>query len=393
MNFDRIVELDRRCVAQTYTRQPVAIAEGRGAVVKDIQGREYIDCIAGIAVLSVGHSHPKVLSALNKQASKLMHVSNLYYTQPQVELARKLCELTSGYKSFFCNSGTEAVEAAIKLVRKHTGKREIIAARNSFHGRTLGSLSATGQEKYRRAFEPLVPGFAHVEYGSIEALRSAITRDTGAVLLEPIQGEAGVVVPPEDYFKEVRELCDERGVLLVLDEVQTGIARTGTLFAWQGLGIEPEIFTLAKALGAGFPIGAMLAKPEIMHAFSPGDHASTFGGNPLACAVAKAVLEIVEEEQLARRARELGDYFMAELKKLQEKHEVIKEIRGRGLLIGMELSIPCGEIVAEGLKEGLLLNCIHDTVLRFAPPLVITRGQIDEVCSRLDRILQEAGDD
>jgi acetylornithine/N-succinyldiaminopimelate aminotransferase len=389
MNFTELVELDKRCVAQTYSRQPVALIEGKGAVVKDIAGKEYIDCIAGIAVLNVGHSHPKVLRVLEEQAAKLMHVSNLYYTLPQVELAQKLCELTGGYKSFFCNSGTEAVEAAIKLVRKHTRRQEIIAAKNSFHGRTFGSLSATGQEKYKRDFEPLLPGFKHVEYGDIEALRKAISRDTAAVMLEPIQGEGGVVIPPEDYFKEVRELCDERGVLLVLDEVQTGIARTGTLFAWQGLGIEPDIFTLAKALGAGFPIGAMLAKPEVMDSFSPGDHASTFGGNPLACAVAKAVLEIVEEEGLAQRARELGEYFMAKLKQLQEKHEVIKEVRGRGLLIGVELSIPCGEIVAKGREHGLLLNCTHDNVLRFAPPLVITREQIDEVCSRLSKILEE----
>ena len=357
--------------------------------MRDIAGREYIDCIAGIAVLNVGHSHPKVLRALEEQAAKLMHVSNLFYIPPQVELAQKLCELSGGYMSFFCNSGTEAVEAAIKLVRKHTRRREIVAAKNSFHGRTLGSLSATGQEKYRTPFEPLVPGFKHVEYGSTEALRKAITRDTAAVILEPIQGEGGVIVPPDDYFREVRELCDERGVLLVLDEVQTGVARTGALFAWQGLGIEPDVFTLAKALGAGFPIGAMLAKPEVMRSFSPGDHASTFGGNPLACAVAKAVLDIVEEERLAQRARELGAYFMQKLRQLQERHEVIKEVRGRGLLIGVELSIPCAEIVKKGLEHGLLLNCIHEKVLRFAPPLVITREQIDEVCSRLSAILEE----
>lgn len=388
MKLDELMELDRRCVAQTYSRLPVALAEGRGAVVVDINGREYIDCIAGIAVLSLGHAHPAVLGALQEQAAKLMHVSNLYYTRPQVELAQKLCELSGGYMSFFCNSGTEAVEAAIKLVRKHTRRREIVAARNSFHGRTLGSLSATGQEAYRRAFEPLLPGFRHVEYGSIEALRSAVTGKTAAVLLEPVQGEAGVVVPPEGYLQEVRELCDERGVLLVLDEVQTGIARTGELFAWQGFGAEPDIFTLAKGLGAGFPIGAMLAKPEVMRSFEPGDHASTFGGNPLACAVAKAVLETVEKEKLAERARELGEHFMSRLRELQERFGIIKEVRGRGLLIGVELSSDCSSLVLRGLEHGLLLNCVHGRVLRFAPPLIITREQIDEVCRRLGIMLE-----
>jgi acetylornithine/N-succinyldiaminopimelate aminotransferase len=388
MDFSELVELERRCVAPTYSRLPVALVEGRGAVVRDIEGREYIDCIAGIAVLNVGHAHPKVLRALKEQAARLMHISNLYYTPPQVELASKLCELSGGYMSFFCNSGTEAVEAAIKLVRKHTGKREIIAAKNSFHGRTLGSLSATGQEVYRRAFEPLVPGFKHVEYGSIEALRRAVSRNTAAVLLEPIQGEAGVVVPPESYLREVRELCDERGILLVLDEVQTGIARTGELFAWQGFGAEPDIFTLAKALGGGFPIGAMLARQEVMRSFERGDHASTFGGNPLACAVAKAVLEVVEEEKLAERARELGAYLMARLRELKERHEVIKEVRGRGLLIGVELSTDCSQVVLEGLKHGLLLNCVHGKVLRFAPPLVIEKPQLEQVCERLSGILE-----
>ncbi|NOZ58818.1 MAG: acetylornithine transaminase [Euryarchaeota archaeon] len=389
MEFSRIAELERRCIAQTYSRLPVAIVEGRGAVVKDVEGREYIDCIAGIAVLNLGHSHPEVLRTLQEQASRLMHTSNLYYTIPQVELAGRLCELSGGYMSFFCNSGTEAVEAAIKLVRKHTGRKEIIAALNSFHGRTLGSLSATGQEVYRRAFEPLVPGFRHVEYGSIEALRRAVGKSTGAVLLEPIQGEAGVVVPPDDYLREVRELCDERDVLLVLDEVQTGIGRTGTLFAWQGYGVEPDIFTLAKALGGGFPIGAMLAKPEVMRSFERGDHASTFGGNPLACAVAGTVLDVVEREGLAERAKRLGGYLMRRLEELGERHSVIKEVRGKGLLIGVELEVDAGKVVLQGLRHGLLLNSVHGRVLRFAPPLIITEEQLDEVCRRLDTVLGE----
>ncbi|MFH1773854.1 MAG: aspartate aminotransferase family protein [Methanobacteriota archaeon] len=380
-------EKDEKYLAQTYRKQPIALVEGRGAIVKDSEGRKYIDCFSGLAVLNVGHSHPKVLRAINEQAKKIVHTSNLYYILPQIELAELLYKISGGYKSFFCNSGAEANEAAIKLVRKYTGKSEIIAAKNSFHGRTILTLSATGQEKYKKGFEPLCREFSHVEFGSIEELRNAVGDKTAAVLLEPIQGEGGVILPPKDYLREVRELCNEEGILLVLDEVQTGFGRVGEIFAWKLFKVKPDIFTVAKALGGGFPIGAMLAKPEIMDAFQKGDHASTFGGNHLACAAAKAAVEAILEERLAERAKKLGSYFKASLEKLKEKHEVIKEVRGCGLMIGVELSIECADVVDKAREKGVLLNCTSDKVVRFLPPLVVEKEQLDKVVATFDRVL------
>ncbi len=384
---ERVLEKDKKYLAQTYRKQPIALVEGRGAIVKDSNGKKYIDCFSGLAVLNMGHSHPRVLKAINEQAKKLMHTSNLYYILPQIELAELLYKLSGGYKSFFCNSGAEANEAAIKLVRKYTGRSEIIAAKNSFHGRTILTLSATGQEKYKKGFGPLCRGFLHVEFGNIEELRNAISEKTAAVLLEPIQGEGGIVVPRKDYLKEVRELCDENRILLVLDEVQTGFGRVGEIFAWKLFKAKPDIFTVAKALGGGFPIGAMLAKPGIMDAFQKGDHASTFGGNHLACAAAKAAVEAIQEEKLSQRAKKLGSYFKARLEKLKEKHEVIKEVRGCGLMIGVELSIECADVVESARGKGVLLNCTHDKVVRFLPPLVIEREELDKVVAIFDSVL------
>lgn len=384
---ERVLEKDKKYLAQTYRKQPIALVEGRGAIVKDSNGKKYIDCFSGLAVLNVGHSHPRVLKAINEQAKKLMHTSNLYYILPQIELAELLYKLSGGYKSFFCNSGAEANEAAIKLVRKYTGRSEIIAAKNSFHGRTILTLSATGQEKYKKGFGPLCRGFLHVEFGNIKELRNAISEKTAAVLLEPIQGEGGIVVPRKDYLKEVRELCDENNILLVLDEVQTGFGRVGEIFAWKLFKAKPDIFTVAKALGGGFPIGAMLAKPGIMDAFQKGDHASTFGGNHLACTAAKAAVEAIQEEKLSQRAKKLGSYFKARLEKLKEKHEVIKEVRGCGLMIGVELSIECADVVESARGKGVLLNCTHDKVVRFLPPLVIERGELDKVVAIFDSVL------
>lgn len=384
---ERVLEKDKKYLAQTYRKQPIALVEGRGAIVKDSNGKKYIDCFSGLAVLNVGHSHPRVLKAINEQAKKLMHTSNLYYILPQIELAELLYKLSGGYKSFFCNSGAEANEAAIKLVRKYTGRSEIIAAKNSFHGRTILTLSATGQEKYKKGFGPLCRGFLHVEFGNIEELRNAISEKTAAVLLEPIQGEGGIIVPRKDYLKEVRELCDENNILLVLDEVQTGFGRVGEIFAWKLFKAKPDIFTVAKALGGGFPIGAMLAKPGIMDAFQKGDHASTFGGNHLACTAAKAAVEAIQEEKLSQRAKKLGSYFKARLEKLKEKHEVIKEVRGCGLMIGVELSIECADVVESARGKGVLLNCTHDKVVRFLPPLVIEREELDKVVAIFDSVL------
>lgn len=382
-----LMELEKKCLAQVYGRQPIALVKGKGARVWDSAGKEYIDCFSGLAVLNVGHSHPRVVGAVKEQASRIMHSSNLYYIIPQLELAELLHRVTGGYKSFFCNSGAEANEAAFKLVRKYTGKSRIIAAKNSFHGRTIATLSATGQGKYKVGFEPLCREFVHVDFGDTEDLKAALTKETAAVLLEPIQGEGGVVVPPKNYLREVRGLCDENGSLLILDEVQTGFGRTGELFAWQLNKVEPDIFTLAKAMGGGFPIGAMLARGEIMGAFRIGDHASTFGGNHLACAAAKAALEVIIEEKLPQRAKELGEYLMSRLMEQRESHKVVKEVRGQGLMIGIELDKNCSYVVEKARDKGVLLNCTHEKVVRLLPPLVVKKEQLDKVVEVLDEVL------
>ncbi len=382
-------EKDQSYLARVYRKQPIALAEGKGALVRDSTGREYVDCISGLGVLNVGHSHPKVVAAIKEQAAKMMHSSNLYYVQPQIELAELLFKISGGFKSFFCNSGAEANEAAIKLARISTGKSEIVAAENSFHGRTIATLSATGQKKYKRGFEPLLKEFIHVKYGDVEALERALSAGTAAVLLEPIQGEGGVILPPEGYLKEVREICRRKKILLMLDEVQTAFGRTGRMFAWQLFDAEPDIFTLAKSLGGGFPIGAMLAKPEIMDAFKFGSHASTFGGNHLACSAAKASIEAIIAENMPDRAQRLGAHLMGKLKELQRKYPTIKEVRGRGLMIGVELTRECASIVDKAREKGVLLNCVQDKVIRFLPPLVIEKEMLDRAVMVLDQALME----
>ncbi len=388
-DMDELIKKEEKYLANVYSRYKVAFIKGKGVHLYDINGKEYLDFIAGIATVNLGHCHEKVVEAISEQLQELMHTSNLYYIIPQIELAEMLYEITGGYKSFFCNSGTEANEAAIKLVRRYTGKKEIISTINSFHGRTFGSLSATGQEIYKKPFEPMLPGFKHVKFNDIEALEEAISRDTGAIILEPIQGEGGVVVPDDDYLKAVRELCDEKGILLILDEVQTGMGRTGEIFAYMLYKIEPDIFTLAKALGNGFPIGAMLAKEDIMNAFKKGDHASTFGGNFLACTAAKASLNVLLEEKLYKNAEKIGGYFISELKKLKEEFNFIKEVRGKGLMIGVELKINGIEIVNKALEKGLLINCVHEKILRFLPPLIIEKKHVNTAVKILKEIFEE----
>lgn len=388
MDIDELLEKEEKFLAPTYARQPIALVKGRGAVVWDSLGNEYIDCFSGLAVLNVGHSHPRVVKAIEEQANSIMHSSNVYSIIPQVRLAGLLYEVSGGYKSFFCNSGAEANEAAIKLARKCKKLTGIISAKNSFHGRTLLTLSATGQEKYKRDFRPMCEGFSHVPYGDIDALESKIKGDTAAVMLEPIMGEGGVIMPPVGYFKAVRELCDEKGVLLILDEVQTGFGRIGEMFGWQLFDIKPDIFTVAKGIGGGFPLGAMLAKPEVMDAFSPGDHASTFGGNHLACAAGHAAVSVLIEEKLPARAKELGKYLRQRLLELKERHDIIKEVRGEGLMIGIELTCGCKNIVDEVRKRGVLINCAHDNVLRFLPPLVIKKEQLKRAVEVLDLVLK-----
>jgi len=385
---EEVFEKEKRYIMQTYKRPRIVLKAGKGAKVTDFAGNEYIDCVAGIAVNAVGYSHPVVVNALREQAGKLMHVSNLYYTEPQVNLAEKLSEISGMHKAFFCNSGAESVEAALKLATKMTGKTGFIAAEGSFHGRTLGSLGVTFGTKFRSAFEPLLQkGTKFVRYNDAPAIRNAIDENTAAVILEPVQGETGVIVPSDGYLREVREICTEKGVLLILDEIQTGFGRTGRWFGKEHDGVEPDIMTLAKALGAGFPIGAMLAKEGIE--FEASEHASTFGGGPLACAAALASIKVIEDEKLVERSRELGAYFMEKVREEGiDSNPVVKEIRGRGLMIAIELTKSCGEIVAKALERRILINCTSDNVIRLVPPLVIRKEEIDTVISVLCEVVK-----
>lgn len=383
LNYDEIIQKYDKYIFQTYTRQPIAIRSAKGAIVTDVNGKEYIDCVAGIAVNNVGHCHPVVVDAIKRQVELLIHVSNLYYTENQALLAQELVDLSGMDRVFYCNSGAEAVEGALKLALKASGKKEFIATEHAFHGRTRGALSVTHKEKYRKPFEPLAPAI-FVPYNDANALRSAITNDTAGVILEPIQGEGGVIIPSEGYLKEVREICDEKGTLLILDEVQTGFGRTGKWFAREHSGITPDIMTTAKAMGGGFPMGAMLAKEEVAANFVRGDHASTFGGSALACAAALANIEVIKKEKLVKRSQDMGNYLVNQLKGLNKDY--VREIRGKGLMVGMELSIKCEDIVAKARDSGVLLNCTSESVLRFVPPLTITEKQIDTVVSVLNEI-------
>ncbi len=383
ISYDEIVGKFEKYIFNTYTRQPVAIKSACGAVVTDVNGNEYIDCVAGIAVNNVGHCHPIVVDAIKKQAEQLMHVSNLYYTEQQALLAEDLVGLTGMDRVFFCNSGAEAVEGALKLARKASGKKAFIATEHAFHGRTRGALSVTHKEKYRKPFEPLAPA-QFVPYNDAKAIREAISEDTAGVILEPIQGEAGVIIPGDEYLKEVREICDETETLLILDEVQTGFGRTGKWFAREHSGIKGDITTLAKAMGGGFPMGAMMAQEDVANKFERGDHASTFGGNALSCAAALANISVIKKEGLVKRSAEMGAYLMKKLTELDKDY--VREIRGKGLMVGMELSIKCEDIVAKARKRGVLLNCTSESVLRFVPPLTITKEQLDMVVKVLDEI-------
>jgi acetylornithine/N-succinyldiaminopimelate aminotransferase len=383
LNYDEIVRKYEKYVFQTYTRQPIAIKKACGAVVTDVNGKEYIDCVAGIAVNNVGHCHPVVVDAIKRQAERLIHVSNLYYTENQALLAEELSKLTMLDRVFFCNSGAEAVEGALKLARKASGKKEFIATEHAFHGRTRGALSVTHKEKYRKPFEPLAPA-VFVPYNEADAIRAAINENTAGVILEPIQGEGGVIIPSAGYLKEVRKICDEKDTLLILDEVQTGFGRTGKWFAKEHSGVIPDIMTTAKAMGGGFPMGAMLAREDVAANFVRGDHASTFGGNSLACAAALANIEVIKKEKLVKRSEELGDYLIKKLEGLNKDY--VKEIRGKGLMVGMELSIKCEDIVNRARGQGVLLNCTSESVLRFVPPLTITKEQLDTAVSVLNEI-------
>ena len=390
MTANEVFEESRKYIMNTYKRLPLFIVKGRGNRVYDGEGKEYLDFVSGLAVNNIGHCNPRVTVAFQKQAQRLVHTSNLFYTEPQVKLAKLLVENSFADKVFFCNSGAEANEAAIKLIRKYSSEKEtgrygIITALNSFHGRTMATLTATGQDKFHKGFEPLVPGFFYVPFNDIAAVEKAINDKTAAVMIEPIQGEGGVNIPDRDYLKRLREICDLNGILLALDEVQTGIGRTGKLFAYQHTGIEPDIMTLAKGLGGGLPIGAMLAKDHVASAFTPGTHASTFGGTPLVCSAAVEVMKILtEDEILLDNCRRMGSYLVDELNNLKLKYpDIIKDIRGKGLLIGMELNIAGEDVVRECLKKGVIINCTMERVLRFLPPLDVSQPDIDKVIETL----------
>jgi acetylornithine aminotransferase len=380
-------------IATTYARYPLAIVKGEGSTLYDDQGRAYTDFIAGIAVCNLGHAHPKLVAAMADQAGTLWHVSNLFYTQPQTELAVWLTAHSFADRVFFANSGAEANEAAIKLARKYfqdqgaPQRHRVISMKQSFHGRTMATLSATGQEKVRKGFDPILEEFDFASFNDIEDLSCMVGPATCAVILEPIQGEGGVVVPDPQYLSHVRKLCDETGCLLIFDEVQTGVGRTGKLFAHEHFDVVPDIMTLAKALGNGMPIGAMLAAEKVAAAFSPGAHASTFGGTPLVTAVSLKVLQTLEEEGIVQRAAQMGDYLMGRLNELKDKHPVIEAVRGKGLLVGVQLSLPGASIVTACMEKGFLINCIQDNVLRLAPPLVISREEIDALIQCLDGVL------
>lgn len=377
----------------TYGRQPIVLVKGRGAKVYDSDGREYIDFVAGVASNNLGHCHPRVVVALQKQAQRLIHVSNHYHNEPQINFAKALVNCSFADKVFFCNSGAEAVEAAIKLARRYSrevlkkDRHEIITMRGSFHGRTMGALAATAQERFHKGFEPLVPGFRYVPFNDVEAVEKAVNEHTCAVLVEPIQGEGGVNVPSDDYLKALRTLCDKHNILLLLDEIQTGMGRTGRLFGYEHVGILPDVVALAKGLGGGMPIGALLATDKAAQAFTPGSHGSTFGGNPLACAAGLASLEaLLEDNIIIQAVDQLGRDFMKGLHRLKEKYGFVRDVRGQGLLIGMELDFEGKEIVTACLREGFLINCTMDRVLRFMPPLIVSAEEIDQLLAVLDTI-------
>ncbi len=390
-----IMSMADQVIAKTYKRFPIVIEKGKECTVWDTDGRSYTDFVAGIAVCNLGHTHKAVSEALAKQANILSHVSNLYYTVPQVELASWLTKNSFADRVFFCNSGAEANEAAIKLARKYfkdrgeNGRYRIISMEKSFHGRTMATLSATGQEKIKQGFEPVLEGFDYVPFNNIEALRRKIGPHTSAVLIEPVQGEGGVRCPDPEYIEAVRKTCDETGSLLIFDEIQTGIGRTGKLFAYEHFSVEPDIITLAKALGGGTAIGAMLAGNEVAAKLVPGKHASTFGGNALACAAGVAVIGAIEQDNLLENASKMGQYTQDKLNQLKQKHFVIDHVRGIGLMIGVQLTISGSEIVNKCLDKGLRINCTNDTVLRFMPPMTVTTDQIDQAIEILDSVMSK----
>jgi acetylornithine/N-succinyldiaminopimelate aminotransferase len=390
-----VMDLEKEYLLQNYGRYPLVLKRGKGCWLYDIDGKRYLDLISGIGVNSLGHAHPRITRVLREQAGQLIHSSNLYYHEFQGRLAKKLCETSGLQRVFFCNSGTEAVEGAIKMVHSHgrkidPEKFEIISLENSFHGRTIGSLSITGQPKYRADFEPLMPGVKFVPMGDEAAFEAAVSERTAGIFVETIQGEGGIYPVSAAWLRKARELADRYNALLVFDEIQCGIGRPGAHFAYQlhSPAIVPDIVTMAKPIACGLPLGAIVCNERAAASISPGMHGSTFGGGALACRVALEFYEILDE--LMPQMKAVGEYFFDGLRKLQKKHSFIKEIRGQGLMIGMELEFPCKHLVGEGMKQGLLFNVTHDTVIRMLPPYIITEKEVDRALKGLAKILRHA---
>jgi acetylornithine/LysW-gamma-L-lysine aminotransferase len=391
VNEKEIIDTENKLMANVFAKKPVVITRGKGALVWDVNGKEYVDCTASYGVALLGHSHPKVVEAVCKQAERLISCHAGFYNDKRAELLQKIVKITpKGLdKAFLSNSGAEAVECAIKLARKFTGKPEIIAMMGAFHGKTMGALSATWDKKYREPFQPLVPEFKHVPPDNLEKIREAITDKTAAVLLEPIRGEGGVRVPPDGFLRGVREISDEKNVLLILDEVQTSFGRTGKLFGCEHSGVTPDVMCLAKPFAGGLPIGITVAKEHIMSSLKVGEHSSTFSGSPLVCAAACAAIDVLVEEKLAERAATLGGYFKAKLEELQAKYKIVKEVRGLGLMLGVELRYDVLNVILNAMDRGVLILDAGRNVLRFLPPLVTKKEQIGKTISVLDTVIKE----
>jgi acetylornithine/LysW-gamma-L-lysine aminotransferase len=391
VNEKEIVEIENKFMANVYAKKPVVIVKGKGALVWDINDKEYIDCTGSYGVSIVGHSHPKVVEAVKKQAEKLISCHASLYNDARSEFLQKITQITPKglNKVFLANSGAEAVESAIKLARKFSGKPEIIAMMGAFHGKTMGALSATWDKKYRAPFLPLVPEFKHVPPDNLEKVREAVTDKTAAIIAEPIRGESGIRVPSNEFLPGLRKICDEKGILLILDEVQTGFGRTGKIFACEHWNVVPDILCLAKSVAGGLPLGVTIAKEDVMSSLKLGEHTTTFGGNPLVCAAACAAIDVLVEEKLAERAATLGTYFKEKLAELQTEHKVVREVRGLGLMLGMELRFDVLNIILKAMDKGVLVLDAGRNVLRFLPPLVIEKDQIDKVVATLDTVLEE----
>ncbi len=392
--FEQIVEREKQFLLQTYSRYPLAIARGKGVFVYDTEGKKYLDFVGGLGVNALGHAHPRIVKTIREQAAKVIHVSNLYYNEYQGLLGERLCRASGLARAFFGNSGTEAIEGALKLARAagHAAggehKCNLVALDGSFHGRTFGAMSLTGQAKYQKGFEPLLPGVHFVQLNDIEGLRNAVNDSTCAIVLEPIQGEGGIRECSVEFLREARAAADRHGAALIFDEIQCGLGRTGSLFAFQQFGVTPDIVTIAKPIAAGIPLGAFLVRESLANAIAVGKHGTTFGGGPLACRVALEYLSILEDEKLLEQVKRVGEYLNGQLREMGTKFAIVKEVRGRGFIQGMELTVSARPVVEQGLAEGALFNSTHETVLRFLPPFLMEEKHVDKGVRVLRRLLR-----